>query len=376
MRRQKIIGSAMALVSAVLLATLWLIHLSWAQDWTEMPLDEGGVGQDVQIQRLADNSFGDVLWSANMESGVLRCVNNIGSPDYNWGAWEDFMRHIGFLGVDAIKIGANEHVLAASDHVGVYYRQNPTTTTDMWDYPITQYYPANWKKMRIHDAAFFYDPTSGYGTLPEEQYLVILAEDYNPTGQLNLGIYRWTGSSPYYFQRIDDLSTDPRGFEYFWRDLGNANVLYTVMNGGVGYNGSLCKISGSYSAPAFDAIAMTDVAEVKGFNQWKEGSTVYSYALVLKTNGDYEVWYNDNLANGNSFTYLCDVDAAYFDEDYGDDWQQIADAIGDNGHSQIMGRYYPDTTPYHKIWLSTGTDAQGIIFYNSSGGGWLGGPNL
>jgi len=66
--------------------------------WTRLALDEGGVGEDVQLLRLENNSLGDVVWSANMEGGVFRAVHSSGA----WQSWTEYLPGRGMFGVEAI----------------------------------------------------------------------------------------------------------------------------------------------------------------------------------------------------------------------------------------------------------------------------------
>ena len=73
-------------IKALRLALLLVFALSTpfpcilqAQTWYRLGLDEGGVGEDLQLLRLSDNSLGDVVWSANMEGGLFRATWSNGS---------------------------------------------------------------------------------------------------------------------------------------------------------------------------------------------------------------------------------------------------------------------------------------------------------
>jgi len=101
------------------------LSLSTVQaQWTRLGLDEGGVGEDVQLLRLEDNSLGDVVWSANMEGGLFRATWSGGS----WGSWSEYLPGRGAFGVEAIRIGSTEYVLGATGTMGLWYAENPATS--------------------------------------------------------------------------------------------------------------------------------------------------------------------------------------------------------------------------------------------------------
>jgi len=234
--------------------TLILLGLSlWPSaayaQWTRLPMQEGGVPEDIQLLRRANNAFGDTVWSANMETGLFRAT---WSPNQStWSSWSEHLPGRGILGVDAIRTDS-EYVLAATGSWGLYYEANPTPSgsTSDWHRPNGDLaYPDAWDTAMTHDAAFYCDTSGSYPSNPQTQYFAILFVGLSTTNQ-NAGIYRWTGTSPNYFSRVDKAHDydDPRSFMHFWRDLGDPNVLYVTAEDGI------YKLWGEYRHPRFEKL--------------------------------------------------------------------------------------------------------------------------
>jgi len=220
----------------------------YAQPWSRLALDEGGVGEDVQLQRFADNTLDSVVWSANMEGGIFRA-----EWDSGWGSWTEYLPGRGAYGVEAIKLGSTEHVLAATGTMGIWYEDDPPTYGE-WQRPNGDLaYPDNWEYVWTHDVAFYCDENGDYGVTPEDSFFVILTQDVTTANpHQNRGIYRWSGvqSPDNYFKRVDaDDNDDPaRGFMHFWRDLSDGNVLYVTAEDGI------YKLWGEYRHPRFEKL--------------------------------------------------------------------------------------------------------------------------
>ncbi|RJP79626.1 MAG: hypothetical protein C4524_05020 [Candidatus Zixiibacteriota bacterium] len=231
-----------------------LVASSALAQWQRLTSDEGGVPEDLGILIHSDNTLGDTLWSASMEKCLYRSVWDDNADQ--WGAWEEFGPSQMMYGVDAVRIGATEHVLGAGDPGGVWYKQNPHGTTGEWEHPISvpNGYPQIWdKRAWCHDVAFFCNTDGTWPVTPSDSFFVILSYDLNLLGSnYNAGIYRWGGDLiPVDFKRVDASSStsDGRGFGHFWRDLGDGNVLYVTDD-----QGGLYKLWGLYSHPNFEKL--------------------------------------------------------------------------------------------------------------------------
>jgi len=231
--------------------------------WTRLGLDEGGVGEDVQLLRLSNNSLGDVVWSANMEGGVFRAVHSSGA----WQSWTEYLPGRGMFGVEAICVEDTdyvdmEYVLAATGTMGLWYNQwyiqNPPAAGEWQRPPSNLLYPDNWEHVWTHDAAFFCNTNGSWPQSPEDSFFVILSDTIGDPVQFKPGIYRWDPTlQPPNFTRVDAASaiTDPRGFGHFWRDLEDGNVLYVTSPDGI------YKLSGSYTSPKFEKLPATTKLE-------------------------------------------------------------------------------------------------------------------
>jgi hypothetical protein len=144
------------ILSLGLSAMMMTVIPAQAQNWTRLPLPEGGVAENVNLILNADNTLGDTVWCANMDPTLFRSTWSSGS----WGSWTEHQPGRGMLGVDAIRIGDTEYVLAATSRAGVRYKENPTGYGD-WDYANYEYYPTTWHWVRTHDAAFCCSTRSG-----------------------------------------------------------------------------------------------------------------------------------------------------------------------------------------------------------------------
>jgi len=341
-----------------------------AGQWIELPLAEGGVAQDVQILRQANNEPGEVLWSANMESGLFRSEFQSGAG--TWGPWESYMRHTGFLGVDAIQTGGHEHVLAGGAFTGGYYQRDPAGVSALWDRPNALAHGPlldHWQYVRAHDVAFYAYPNGTYPADPQTKYLVIVSEDNHPAGSVyEAGIYQWTGTAPKFYRRVDSQYGGPRGYHYFWRDLGDPNLMYTIKARpkGSGEAGALCLIRGGYDNLHFQEIPIpgADVLDVWGFNQWKEANgDVYSYVLFRDQRGVFQVWSaGPRTLDQLSFQPLGEVDPRYLGGDGAalDNWTSLTRYNRQVGYPQVVGRPGPSG---HQVWLST-SERYGVIYWN------------
>jgi hypothetical protein len=341
------------------------LSLSTVQaQWTRLGLDEGGVGEDVQLLRLEDNSLGDVVWSANMEGGLFRAAHSSGA----WQSWTEYLPGRFMFGVEAICDEDTEHVLAATGTLGIWYAENPTPSSD-WDPPNGYDYPDEWKNVWTHDAAFFCNTDGNWPDTPPDSFFVILRDTIGDPVQFKPGIYRWLEPDDD-FKRVDAAlpTSNSRGFGHFWRDLSIPNVLYSIMGPGTGYNGGLCKISGDYADPDFELVTIVPsgqgtLKEVLGFNQWEYGSDIYSYALVLRSVGgddSYDVWFSTNLAGSSpSFTHLTNLNSVYFTS-YEDDWSN-AFTLPFGG--KIIGKPYEYLgQTYHKLWITSANGDNGVMY--------------
>jgi len=325
-----------------------------AQDiWMRLPLEVGGVGEDLQhLYREPDihgNRLADTIWSANMEGALFQCAWN-GS---RWGDWTEIWPGMGMLGVDAIQFGADLHLLAGSGFDGCFYEAGPSISRDEWSRPHVGAYPHPWKRSRILDVAFYW-PVNGNPPDPENQYFVILEKAL--PGQLP-GIYQWTGLG---FDRVDANSDFPgRSFGHFWRDWEDPNVIYTLSHRNEREDGDFYKFSGGYvqSSPGFQVLPVANettawnIREALSFTQGWSGADLYSYVLAKWEEigrEHFSVFVTDDLPGGAPIRFECllNVPPAYTP-------------------SRALGMPYTlSGQTYHALWIATGR-RYGIYFYDT-----------
>jgi hypothetical protein len=320
-------------VGAILLMALALVWplLSFGQDWVRIPIAKGGVVFDVQQLVNASGSATNAVWVTNYENGAYRSNYSSG-----WGSWVQCLPGRGTLGIEAVKDGATEYVMAATDG-GLYYRENPPTSggpdyCTNWRHPNgVPPYPAE-LGVEFNDAAFYFHPTNHYANA-ETQFFALLVTHVS-TNNWFKGIYRWDYNDNE-FDRVDTCGTSPHdhNFYHIMRDLDAQNVLYTV-KGAIYDNsdppnllerGGLFRFSGEYlqQYPFQEVPIVTgddyiiSINPWGGFNQIKDpiSSVVYSYVLAYWWDDDdpeqhykWSIFVSNNLAEDEeSFQEVCEV---------------------------------------------------------------------
>ncbi len=221
----------------ILLAALLLAGGRAVGQWHALELEGGGVAHDLQlVYHDNPNDARDQVWAACMNTGSYRATWSNGA----WSAWTEHLAGRGILGIDAVEVSGTEYVLAAGGNNGVWYKNG----TNAWDRPPNlEFYPAAWKWVRVHDAAFYWPTPSG--SPGESQYFMLLHEKISE--QVKPGIYRWDNVNRV-FARADGLGDNSYFFSHFYRDINNPNILYVTSPDGI------YKLYGSYTVPKFEKL--------------------------------------------------------------------------------------------------------------------------
>jgi hypothetical protein len=245
-------------------AAMFVTASALAQYRTFIPMDYGGIPEDIQLVYREDQQAQNVVWSACMNNGFYRTTRNGNTFD----TWTEYLPGKAGFGVEAISVGTSssvEHVILCSAGQGLFYGSSSTGQFSSWDRPGgAQDYPRDWKEACHTDAAFWLPATGSYPSSPIDKFYMILGgkikvdnHDFYP------GIYRWTGTGTYKYSttRLDAPSADSDyTYSPFYRGLENPNVLYVIRRTKEGQNGwsvktgEIYKLSGPYGNEAFEPL--------------------------------------------------------------------------------------------------------------------------